>query len=258
MATSLNGWLVLKTSIDPRLRLISIPGTKRKVRFRREVAPVFAAFLADWHREMPERLNLNEGPLDGWTYRFSRYVKNYSNHASGTAVDARYDVLKADGKPHMTKKERQILDNILDRYKTYDGHRIFANGEWWRNNDGMHTELSQSWDRGAKRNTTMKDVLEVQKILGIDKNGNRKSVGSDELWDGITPQFSNIKKAEAENIASIAAWRVAARLHDLGFWKGEDPVKYQQKYPAKAVESFKAARGIVGEGYTEETHKKLF
>ena len=258
MATSLNGWLVIKTSIDPRLRLIKIPGTNRRVRFRRAVAPVFAAFLADWNREMPDRLKLNKGPLDGWTYRFSRYVKNYSNHASGTAVDARYDILKPDGKPHMTKKERQILDNILNRYKTYDGHRIFANGEWWRKNDGMHTELSQSWDRGAKRNTTMKDVKEVKKILGIDKKGNRKHIASDDVWDGVTPHIANVKKAEAENIASIAAWRVAARLYDLGFWKGDPPVKYQQKYPVKAVESFKAAKGISGEGYTEETHKKLF
>jgi hypothetical protein len=37
----------------------------------------------------------------------------------------------------------------------------------------MHTELSQSWDRGAKRNTTFKDVKEVQKLLGIKKNGKR-------------------------------------------------------------------------------------
>jgi hypothetical protein len=66
-----------------------------------------------------------------------------------------------------------ILDNILNRYKTADGHRIFANGEWWNREDGMHTELSQDWDRGAKRNTTFKDVKEVQNILGINGNGFR-------------------------------------------------------------------------------------
>jgi len=258
MAKSLNGWPVIKSRVSPKLRLINIPGTNRRVRFNKNVAPVFASFLADWHREMPDRLKLDKGPLDGWTYRFSRYVKNYSNHASGTAVDARYDILKPDGKPHMTKKERQILDNILNRYKTYDGHRIFANGEWWRKNDGMHTELSQSWDRGAKRNTTMKDVLEVQKILGIDKNGNRNIVDEDALWDGIVPQYQNVKKSESEGIASIAAWRVAARLFDLGYWKGKKPVKYQQKYPTKAVEAFKLDNKIKGEGYTSKTHEKLF
>jgi hypothetical protein len=73
----------------------------------------------------------------------------------------------------MTKNEKAILDNILNRYNTADGHRIFANGEWWNREDGMHTELSQDWDRGAKRNTTFKDVKEVQNILGINGNGFR-------------------------------------------------------------------------------------
>lgn len=173
MATSLNGWPVIMVSADPRLRTITIPGTNRKVRLRKNIAPVFAAFLADWHKEMPARLKLNTGPVDGWVFRKSRLSNNYSNHASATAVDLRYDILKPDGKKHMTKEERLILDGILDRYKTADGHRIFANGEWWNKADGMHTELSQSWDRGAKRNTTIEDVKEVQEKLGIDNNGNR-------------------------------------------------------------------------------------
>lgn len=173
MAKSLNGWPVIMTAADPRLRTIKIPGTNRTVRVRRGVAPVFAAFLADWNAEMPKRLKLDKGPVDSWVYRKSRFVNKYSNHASGTAVDLRYDILKPDNQPHMSQTEKKILNRILDRYKTKDGHRIFANGEWWNSADGMHTELSQSWDRGAKRNTTFKDVKEVQKLLGIDKDGNR-------------------------------------------------------------------------------------
>lgn len=175
MAKSLNGWSVIMTAADPRLRVIKIPGTNRTVRMRRAVAPVFAAFLADWHAEMPKRLKLDDGPVDSWVFRKSRFTDGYSNHASGTAVDLRYDILKPDGKPHMSQTEMKILNKILDRYKTSDGHRIFANGEWWRKPDGMHTELSQSWDRGALRNTTLNDVLQVQKNLGIDKNGIRKA-----------------------------------------------------------------------------------
>jgi hypothetical protein len=171
MGVSLNGWPTIKSANDPRLKTMKIPGTQRTVRLRRGVAPVFAAFLADWHKEMPERLKLNKGPVDSWVYREARTNTGFSNHASGTAVDLRYDVLKADGKPHMTKEEMAILDRILDRYKTADGHRILANGEWWNKEDGMHTELSQGWDRGAKRNTTLKDVKEVQKRLKINNNG---------------------------------------------------------------------------------------
>ena len=258
MAKSLNGWPVIKKWADPRLRAIQIPGTNRTVRLRRGVAPVFAAFLADWNAEMPARLKLNKGPVDGWTFRKSRFVNKYSNHASGTAVDLRYDVLKPDGKPHMNQTEKKTLNKILDRYKTADGHRIFANGEWWNKPDGMHTERFQSWDRWALRNTTFKDVKEVQKILGIDKNGNRNILDEEALWDGVIPQYQNVKKSESEGIASIAAWRLAARLFDLGYWKGKKPVKYQQEYPTKAVEAFKLDNKIKGEGYTSKTHEKLF
>ncbi len=172
---SLNGWPVIFSSADPRISTIKIPGTKRSVRLRRAAAPLFASFLADWQREMPERMNLNPGPTDGWTFRKSRSVTDkYSNHASGTAVDVLYSsVLPADGKKHMTVEEKRILNKILDRYKTDDGHRIFANGEWWRAADGMHTELSQSWDRGALRNTTLEDLKNVQSRLKINKDGTR-------------------------------------------------------------------------------------
>jgi len=173
MATSLNGWRAIRFRADPRLKTIPIPGTKRKITVARDAAPLFASFLSDWHREMPKRLKLDEGPVDSYNFRLSRFTDKLSNHASGTAVDVRYDVLKPDGKPHMNAREKAVLNKILDRYKTADGHRVLANGEWWNNPDGMHTELSQSWDRGALRNTTAKDVAEVIKSLGIDKNGNR-------------------------------------------------------------------------------------
>ena len=172
MAMSLNGWTAFKYKLDPRLRTIKIPGTDRSVTVARSAAPLFAAFLSDWNERMPKRLKLDVGPVDGWNYRVSRMVDNLSNHASGTAVDLRYDVLKADGKPHMTKSEKSILNNILLKFRTADGHRVLANGEGWNTPDGMHTELSQSWDRNALRNTTSKDVAEVIKLLGIDKNGN--------------------------------------------------------------------------------------
>lgn len=177
MATTLNGWEAIKSSLDPRLRTIRIPGTKRKIRVRRVAAPLFAAFFADWQHEMPKKYDLNPGPTDGWEYRMSRFSNNLSNHAGGVAVDVLYSsVLPADGQPHMSAGDKRILDQILDVYKTSDGHRVLANGEWWKppHCDGMHTELSQSWDRGCKRNTTMADVKEVIKRLGIDRNGVRK------------------------------------------------------------------------------------
>lgn len=173
MAISLNGWTAIRLRIDPRLRTIKVPGTKRQVTVARSAAPLFAAFLHDWDARMPTRLKLDQGPLDGWNYRKSRLEKGLSNHASGSAVDARYDVLKPDGKKHMTAAEKKILDGILAEYVTTDGHRVLANGAWWKTVDEMHTELSQGWDRGAKRDTTSADVANCLKHLKIDKNGNR-------------------------------------------------------------------------------------
>lgn len=171
---SLNDWPAIKYAADPRLRTIQIPGLNHKVTLRRAVAPVFAAFLADWQKRMPARLSLRPGPVDGWVYRQARLADGFSNHASGTAVDVLYkSVLPADNKRHMTAAEKRILDTILSEYVTDDGHRIFANGEWWGTADGMHTELSQAWDRGAKRNTTLRDVKNVQRRLGIDPDGHR-------------------------------------------------------------------------------------
>lgn len=171
MAVSLNNWPVVTPLLAAaRLKTITVPGTNRKVRVSRAAAPLFAAFLADWHQQMPARLKLDEGPVDGWTYRAARRASRFSNHASGTAVDCRYDVLKADGKKHMTPAERAVLKRILSRYVTSDGHHVLANGYVWNNCDEMHTELSQAWDRGngAKRDTTARDVAEVIARLHLD------------------------------------------------------------------------------------------
>lgn len=172
---TLNGWPAISSRLDPRLRTIKIPGTARSITTRRVAAPLFAAFLADWHREMPKRLKLDKGYIGGWVYREARNASALSNHASGTAVDTRWDVLLPDNTAHMTEEERKILKRILKRYVTDDGHHVLANGYAWKKCDEMHTELSQEWDKanGAKRNTTMKDVKNVITRLKIDSNGRR-------------------------------------------------------------------------------------
>jgi len=175
VATSMNGWTAIRLAADPRLRTITVPGTKRTIRVARSAAPVLAAFLADWHRLMPARLKLDTGPLDGWNYRTSRMSTNLSNHSSGSAVDIRYDVLKADNKQHMTPAERATLRAILSKYVTADGHHVLASGAFWGKCDEMHTELSQGWDKanGAKRTTTLKDVEQVIERLHIAPDGTR-------------------------------------------------------------------------------------
>ena len=240
MATSLNGWTVIKSATDANLRTITIPGTKRKITVQKDCAPLFAAFFADWQRQMPDRLKLDPGPTAGWNYRYSRFEPDkLSNHASGTAVDVLWTtILLADNKPHMTADEKAMLDEILSRYVTDDGHRVLANGEWWNKADGMHTEISQSWDRGAKRDTTLADVKNVIKRLGIDNDGNHKLP----LWDGVIPIYDNILESQDHNIANTASWRLASRLADLGFFQGT-PVRGVQKYPVNAVKAWQSSIG---------------
>ena len=165
MAISLNGWQALPNSSDPRLKWQPIPGTSRKVLVRRMTGPLFGAFCADWHALMPARLNLDKGPVDGWEYRDARTTPRLSNHASGTAVDLRYDVLLADQQRHMTDWERGIMEDLLDTYTLEDGRRIFRWGGYWTAVDEMHTEIAPGMTRA--------DVKAVIKRLRIDDAGNR-------------------------------------------------------------------------------------
>lgn len=181
MPLSLNRWPVLPSWADPRQRTIRIPGTNKSIRCRRIAAPVFAAFLNDWHREMPKRLQLDQGRqyLGGYAFRPARSGAGWSNHSSSTAADIRWDVLLPDGQRHMTDEEQRILKRILKRYRTTDGHHILASGAWWRPGmiDEMHVELAPGWADGALRYTTPADVRNVRKRLGIKRNGVRTLTG---------------------------------------------------------------------------------
>jgi hypothetical protein len=169
---SLNGWPVLDDG-DPRIATGVIPGTDRKLTLARACLPLFLHFCAAWNKEMPARLKLTDhrNEVDGHEVRQARNANAYSNHASGTAVDLAYRVLWADNQRHMTDEERTILKRILSRYVTSDGHWVLGNGYAWGKVDEMHTELNQSWEVGAKRDTTAADVQNVIKRLGIKPDG---------------------------------------------------------------------------------------
>lgn len=175
MSTSLNGWAGIP-SAGPNLARRQVPGTTRSVTLQADVLPLFLAYLADWHKTVmpidgkPSYL----GP-DGWEYREARTGAGLSNHASGTAVDVRYDVLKADHQRHMTSAQIDAVHALLNKYVDADGRRVFGWGGDWKVGvycDEMHTELAQSWAIGARgRNTTLADVRAVIKRLHIAPDG---------------------------------------------------------------------------------------
>lgn len=84
---------------------------------------------------------------------------------------------------------------------------------------------------------------------------------TENLWDGHTPEYDVVKKADLDRtLQSSAAWRLACRLHDLGYFKGT-PVRYEQAYPARAMESYNSeyAPNMADKSvYGEKAHARIF
>lgn len=78
-------------------------------------------------------------------------------------------------------------------------------------------------------------------------------------WDGKVPDIQGIYNAESDSsLKNPASWRLACRLKDLGHFKG-DPVKGEQGYPRKAVESFNSGTSMADKGkYGPRAHEKIF
>ena len=81
------------------------------------------------------------------------------------------------------------------------------------------------------------------------------------MWDGHTPDLDVVMKAnEDRTLASSAAWRLACRLHDLGYFKGT-PVRYEQTYPVRAMEKYNAQHGPNmpdPSQYGPKAHERIF
>jgi len=81
-----------------------------------------------------------------------------------------------------------------------------------------------------------------------------------QVWDGTVPSMRAVLRAQDEGLANVAAWRVAARLFDLGMRKDVPAEKGRQKYPALAVKRFQRAEGIspADGAWSKKTHRLLF
>jgi hypothetical protein len=64
------------------------------------------------------------------------------------------------------------------------------------------------------------------------------------LWDGQVPSEEGCFNAMNYGLANPQAYRIAARLHDLGFYSGEPQPSGVQKYPVKAVSNFQESKAI--------------
>lgn len=123
---------------------------------------------------------------------------------------------------------------------------------------GTHANEFWVW-RGSGYGHTHHIHVSFTKVGEDDKAPFKLPIlGYAHVWDGVVPAIENVWKASKFKLPSISAWRVATRLHDLGYWAGRTPVKYVQLYPAKAVRAYQEAKGLPTNGYNKKTHDELF
>ena len=167
MPNSINGWPVLDDPAwgDPRAKKATLPDVGTQLWVRAECWPLFAALVRDYNKYI-RTVTVS----DGYDYRKSQYG-NWSNHASGTAVDINYSAEGAQGTgPLAWWKRKQHAAKAVKIKKRYEivnwGGATECGGDYgpgyW---DWMHWEL--------KTGTTVADVQRVIKKLGITASGIR-------------------------------------------------------------------------------------
>lgn len=253
MATSLNGWPVIAGVGGGQLSRRIVPGTTRSVTLQKDALPLFLAYLADWHKTvMPiDGSSKYLGP-DGWEYRMARTGAGWSSHSSGTAVDVRYDVLKADHQRHMTPAQINAVHRLLDKYVDGDGRRVFGWGGDWKIGvycDEMHTELAQSWAAGANgRATTLADVKAVIARLHIRPDGTIAApVPPAAPWGGKNIGWASMQRAQiltAQRVLGVKQSGTYLPIIDAGFRKAIGA--YQASHPA-AFKADGSKPGVIGQ-----------
>ncbi len=71
----------------------------------------------------------------------------------------------------------------------------------------------------------------------------KKYLKTAETWDGTVPTRAAVEKARQGKLKNKAAWRVACRLHDLGYFTKDVQPAGEQGYPEGAVKRFQQAQG---------------
>jgi hypothetical protein len=189
------------------------------------------------------------------------------------AIDIDHDLLGANGGKAGTDQAEEFANQLIKLAREgKDGGRLkyvvyknrIASGThknqfWtWRTGNWGHPQhIHVSFNPSAQRDGRPFNLP----IFGISKpEPSPEPKPTEQHWDGSIPNIQNVKSAESDpNLKNLASWRVASRLKDLGFYRGNVLPKYQQGYPVRAVQAFQVSRNIqTSLGYDEKTHKALF
>lgn len=163
MPVSINGWPVIKSYGSKQLKSGVVPGTKVKLLLRKEVLPLFLALAKEYHETIAP---LDNKTQDDWSYNYrkSRANSNWSNHASGTAVD-----LNSSKEGSQSQSNRKYWAEPDKAKAVKKLKRVYSimnwGGDWTSFYDPMHWEL--------KAGTSVSDVARLIKKLGITPDGVR-------------------------------------------------------------------------------------
>lgn len=183
MPRSYNGWQA-GTASQLGIRVYDVPGPSRvDLALNPDAAPILL-YWAEWWDANVEDIDTHAGhrtPDDyGHNYRLTRGENNWSNHASGTAIDINA-LLYPWRTAHMTAakvaKIRAKLGQINKISRRLNGHNLL---DWGGNyvrapKDQMHTELSSG--------TSPSDVKRVMAEL---KRKGRPSIDVSRLKTALT------------------------------------------------------------------------
>jgi hypothetical protein len=147
------------------LRLFTIPGTKRKMRLRKDVGPYLVAFASEYHKLIAP---IDKGTFDDWAWapvRTGRASTRVSDHCGGVAIDLNATKEGSQSKSntwwvrHPIKARR--MRRLLRKYRLLEW-----GGDYKRFYDPMHLVI---------KSPDVKGVGDEMKRLRITPSGRIKT-----------------------------------------------------------------------------------
>ena len=163
--TTINGWPVISSGNDPKLKLFTVPGTNRKLRLRADVGPYLVAFASEYHKLIAP---IDEGTFDDWAWspvRKGNASSKISDHCAGVAIDLNATKEGSQSKwnkwwvTHPVKRAK--LNGLLRKYRLLEAGINYKN--FW---DPMHYVIKRP-------NVT--EVKAEMRRLGITPSGRFKT-----------------------------------------------------------------------------------
>ena len=121
MEKTIKGWDVIPSMSDKRLKLFTIPGTKRHLRLRKDVGGYLVAFATEYHRVIRP---IDKGTWDDWAWtapRKGRASSRVSDHCGGVAIDLNATKEGSQSKSNVWWRKHPIkalrMKRLLRKYK---------------------------------------------------------------------------------------------------------------------------------------------